>query len=261
MDRCRDLKALFPSYAAETASRSDQLRIQLHLGDGCAACAVELERLMEAFHAIPLSLKPVPTTAGSRDKLIDEVQQTSQEPLDVPVLYPETDTNRLWKVLVGLSAIAVIAVAFWGRSQTEEVTRLQSEVERTGMMGTVDTRSLERQVLELRTTLRTTANPRAQLIDLSGNGRAARLFLDPAGGVATLSAEPFGELPDGKLHHIWLVEGTDARLLGRLPPGFSQRGGQLRFQLLGEPKENVVAIITLDPSSELPNAPGQVVLK
>lgn len=261
MDRCRDLKPLFPAYAADTASRAEQLRIQLHLGDGCAACALELERLMEAFHAIPLSLKPIPAPTGSRDNLMDEVRRTGQEPLEVPVLYPETDANRLWKVLVGLSAIAGVAVAFWARTQTTEVTRLEGEVTQTQMMGTVDSKSLERQVQELRTVLKATANPRAHVIDLAGDTATARLFLDVPGGVATLSAEPFGALSDEKLHHVWLLDGEDPSLLGRIPPGFSHQGGQLRFHLMSAPQKGVGALITLDSSGELPNTPGDVVMK
>jgi hypothetical protein len=250
MDRCRDLRALFPAYAADRTSRGDAMRVQLHLGDGCAACAVELEQLMEAFHAVPLGLTPAAPGPGTRQSLLDEVGATPQEAVQVPDLYPDNDPNRLWKVLVGLAALALFAAAWWGQGQLDEVARLRGEVTRAAMTSGVDTRSLERQVSELKATLQAATSPTAVVVDLTGDAGRARLFLDDEGDVATIASRTLGGAPDdGQLHHLWLVQGEQVSLLGRLPPAFSQRGGQLRFHMPDGLGDGVSAIITADPWS------------
>ncbi len=262
MDRCRDLRPLYAAYAAEATSREDAMRIQLHLSDGCAACAVEIEQLMEAFHAVPLGFTPVEAPAGSRQRLLDEIARTPQEPRDVPVLFPEADRNRLWKVLAALSALAVAAMAWWGATTNKRVARLEDELSRAGMVSSVDTRSLERQVGELRATISNLAVPTAWIVDLRGDAGdpQGRLFLDVPGGVATFAVTALGAPPEGQLHHLWLVEDDAARLLGRLPPAFSAQGGQIRFRLDPAPADGVTALVTLDAADPTPSEPGQGIL-
>jgi len=261
MDRCRDLRPLYGAYAAEATSREDAMRIQLHLSDGCAACAVEIEQLMEAFHAIPLGFAPVEAPAGSRQRLLDEIARTPQEPRDVPVLFPEADRNRLWKVLAALSAVAVAAMAWWGASVNKQVARLEGELSRAGMATTVDTRSLERQIAEMQAVLSNVAVPDARILDLRGEAGdpEGRLFLDVQGGVATLVITPLGAPPEGQLHHIWLL-GDEPRLLGRLPPQVSAQGGHIRMRLDPAPTEGMTALLSLDPSEPTPTKPGTGVL-
>ncbi|MCO4768442.1 MAG: anti-sigma factor [Deltaproteobacteria bacterium] len=259
MDRCRDLRPMYAAFAADSASRADAMRIQLHLGDGCAACAVEIEQLMESYYAIPLGLTPRSAPEGSRDSLLEEIARTPQEQHEVPVLFPETDRLRLWKVLTALSAVAVIAVAWWGKTQTDGIEQIEGEAARARMMGTVDTRSLERQVGQLSETLQSAASPRADVINLAGEGRVARIFLDAASGVATLSSEALGDPGDGNLHHVWLVQGDTPTLLGRIPPGFSREGGQIRFRV-EQAVDGASGLLTLDPSAQTPETPGETVL-
>jgi len=260
MDRCRDLRDLYPAYSADATSKADAMRIQLHLGDGCAACAVEIEQLMEAFHAVPLGTRPVETSAQSREALMGEIGRTAQEAHDVPVLFPETDRNRLWKVLTVCAAISLACTAWWGNQQLQRIEQLKGEVGRAGMSQSVDTRSLERQIGELRATLQSAVNPRSKVLTITGDGVHARLFLDDDGDVATIASEPIGAPPDGSLHHLWLIDGESASLLGRLPTAFSEQGGQLRFRMPDEVSRGVGVRVTLDPAGPMPTEPGETVL-
>ena len=260
MDRCRDLRPHYAAYAADATDKATAMRIQLHLGDGCASCAGEIEQLMETFHAVPLGLAPKAPPAGSRDSLLEELGRTPQEQHETPVLFPETDRMRLWKVLTALSTVALVAVAWWGNQQLDAIAALEAEIDRAGMVNTVDTRSLERQVKQLKGTLSNAVTPRAEVIDLQGKSSVARLFLDRAGGVATFSAEPLGDPGQGKLHHLWLRKDDTVVLLGRIPPQFSREGGQLRFRLNADHPDKGEALVTLEAADATPTTPSEKAL-
>ena len=163
--------------------------------------------------------------------------------------------------LAALAAVAVIATAWWGSRQLDEIERLEGEVSRVGMTRSVDSRSTDRQIAELKATLESATAPSATVLDLRGEGVTARLFLDDEGDVATISSRALGATDNQTLHHVWLLDGGQASLLGRLPPGFSQRGGQLRFRMPAPVPEGVKALITLDDAGDLPTKPGTVALK
>ena len=256
MDRCRDLRPHYAAYAADAADKATAMRIQLHLGDGCASCVVEIEQLMETFHAVPLGLTPKAPPTGSRDSLLEELSRTPQEQHETPVLFPETDRMRLWKVLTALSAVALVAVAWWGKQQLDAIETLKADADRAGMVNTVDTRSLERQVEQLKGTLANAITPRAEVINLQGTSSVARLFLDRAGGVATFSAESLGDPGQGKLHHLWLRDKGAVVLLGRIPPQFSREGGQLRFRLNDDHADKGEALVTLEAADPTPATPS-----
>ncbi len=260
MDRCRDLRPHYAAYAADATDKATAMRIQLHLGDGCASCAGEIEQLMETFHAVPLGLAPKAPPAGSRDSLLEELGRTPQEQHETPVLFPETNRMRLWKVLTALSTVALVAVAWWGNQQLDAIAALEAEIDRAGMVNTVDTRSLERQVKQLKGTLSHAVTPRAEVIDLRGKSSIARLFLDRAGGVATFSAESLGDPGKGKLHHLWLRDDDTVVLLGRIPPQFSREGGQLRFRLTADHPDKGEALVTLEAADATPTTPSEKAL-
>lgn len=258
LDRCRDLRDHYADYAAGTLDHPEELRVRLHLGEGCAACAVEIEQLMEAFHAVPLGGTPAALPPGSRERLLEEVQRSEQEQHEVPITYPETDPARLWKVLAGLAAVAVVAVAFWGSGKVETAGALQSDVDAARRANAVEVRSLERQLEQARTTLRGMGAPGARVVDLDGSVRA-RAFIDPDGGTVTFSSEPLGAPPENTLHHAWLV-GESPALLGALAPGWSEHGGQIVLRLTGDDAGEV--LVTTEPTGSKPESPtGPVVLR
>ena len=123
-----DLRALLPGYAVGSAAMETNLRVQLHLSEGCPKCAAEIEWLMEGFHAVPLGLTPAEVPAELRQRALESVAVLPQEMRETPILFPETDAQRLWKVLTALAAVAVVAVAVWGRGVIAERDGLEARI-------------------------------------------------------------------------------------------------------------------------------------
>ncbi len=117
LDRCRDLREHFVPFVVGNAPRSVELRLELHLAQGCAACASDIDDLQTAWYAIPLSMPPQPLLDGAPALLARNVGSRPQEMVEVPIVYPETNERRLLVTLVILFGVALFAAALWGRSQ------------------------------------------------------------------------------------------------------------------------------------------------
>jgi hypothetical protein len=263
-DRCRDLQPSFPAYAAGLTDGLLNERIHLHLGDGCPACAIEIEELMEAFHAVPLGLAVEPFAAERAEALVALAKTQRQEEVETPILFPETNQLRLWMVLTALAAVAVVAAAIWGGAQAKEAERLRIEAARAAQQSGVAVDSsaeLRAQLQGIARTLESAADPLAKVIDLKGE-MPGRAFIDAEGNTLVLSLDPLGSPGAGRLHHVWLLEASDPALISTLPPGYSVEGGQVALRLSEGVGEDASVLITLESAASTPTEPGgKVVLR
>ena len=256
-DRCRDLQ---PSYAAYAAGLADTLlseRIRMHLGEGCPGCASEIEALMEAFHAVPLGLAVRPFPAAHAADLVTRAKATRQEEQETPILFPETDQLRLWKVLTALAAVAVVATVFWGRAQKESAGAAADDVmQATVRLGDAQRLRQERDILAA--TLDSAADPAATVLELIGD-TPARAFVDVEGATLVLSMDPPRSLEADRLLTVWFA-GEPAVYLASLPPGYAAQGGQIRVPLSQGVGEGAKLLITAEPVGAPPTTPGPDVL-
>jgi hypothetical protein len=121
LDRCVDLKEHLPAFVTGDLDPNMSLRVQRHLGDACAACAVKIEELHAAFQRIPLAHVPVSLPEGSVDALVERIGSQPQQERDVPIVFRETNEGKLAWTLVLLAMAALIAVGFWGRSADRDL--------------------------------------------------------------------------------------------------------------------------------------------
>lgn len=263
-DRCRDLQPHYPAYATGLTDGLLNERIHLHLGDGCPGCAIEIEELMEAFHAVPLGLTVEPMPPERIAAVVALAKTTRQEEVETPILFPETNQLRLWYVLTALAAVAVVAAALWGRAQSADADRLQFDAQMAEARGAEAVKIadlMEGKLEGLAATLESAADPLALVLDLLGDvpGRA---FLDVEGGGMVLSVDPLGAPGAGRLHHVWLLDDGEPALLGKLPPGYSVEGGQIRMPLPESTGDDVKLLVTLEAGDVVPTVPGgKVVLR
>ena len=260
-DRCRDLQPSFPAYAAGLTDGLLNERIHLHLGDGCPACAIEIEELMEAFHAVPLGLAVEPFPAERAEALVALARTQGQEDVETPILFPETNQLRLWIVLTVLAGAAVVAAAIWGRAQGLEVeglTREATYAEHKTKTAVEHAELMSRQLDSIAGSLESAADPLARILDLKG-GMPGRAFLDVEGGRLVLSVDPLGPPGAGRLHHVWLVD-SDPALITALPPGYSAQGGQIALRLPEAVSDDARLLVTLEASQPTPTEPGGKVI-
>ncbi len=262
-DRCRDLQSSYPAYAAGLTDGLLNERIHLHLGDGCPACAFEIEELMEAFHAVPLGLAVEPFPAERAEAMVALAKSQGQEQVETPILFPQTNQLRLWIVLTALAAVAVVAAAIWGRGQAKDAERLRIEAgraqQRSGM-AVDDSARMRAQLDSLARTLDSASDPLATVIDLKGE-MPGRAFVDAEGNTLVLSLDPLGSPGAGRLHHVWLLDG-DPALITALPPGYSVEGGQIALRLPEGVAGEASVLITLESAATTPTEPGgKVVLR
>lgn len=233
LDRCRDLRPSFPGFVVGTNPKAIDLRIQVHLSEGCATCAVQLEELQDAFHSIPLAAGPQPLLEGAADLMARNVAATPQAEQIVPIQYPETNERRLGLTLLILFGIALAAAAFWGRTQLDEVhdarVTLQSERART-REAVGQYRELQARAQRVDMLLDAVTNPRISSHDLrpGASGARARAFVDAETGSLTLSVTALpGPAPftlQWGVDDLW----TD---IGTLPNAAATRGGAQSFPL------------------------------
>jgi hypothetical protein len=126
LDRCVDIKEHLPAFVTGDLDPNTTLRIQRHLGDACAPCAVKIEGLHAAFQRIPLAHVPVSLPEGSIDALVDRIGKQPQQERDVPIVFRDTNEGKLAWTLVLLAMAALISVGFWGRSTDRELRSAQS---------------------------------------------------------------------------------------------------------------------------------------
>ena len=114
VDRCRDIRPHFTALAVGSVSASAGHRIRLHLSEGCPACAVELEAVLEAYYGIGTAFGPTPLPDGCGEALRGAAVRTPQLDADPAVVYHEGNERRLLRTLVMLCLFAVVAAAWWG---------------------------------------------------------------------------------------------------------------------------------------------------
>lgn len=126
LDRCVDIKEHLPAFVTGDLDPNTTLRVQRHLGDACAPCAVQIEELHAAFQRVPLVHAPVSLPEGSVDALVERIGNQPQQEREVPIVFRETNEGKLAWTLVLLAMAALIAVGFWGRSADSELRTAQS---------------------------------------------------------------------------------------------------------------------------------------
>lgn len=126
LDRCGDIKHHLPAFVTGDLDPGTSLRVQRHLGDVCAACAVEIEVLNAAFQRIPLAQAAVPLPEGALDVLAQKIGSEPQREREVPIVFRDTNEGKLAWTLVLLAMAALIAVGFWGRTVDRELTAAQA---------------------------------------------------------------------------------------------------------------------------------------
>jgi len=234
LDRCRDLRPQYPAYVVGTTDKNVELRIQQHLGDGCASCAGELEGLQEAFQAVPLATGPQPLLDGAAGLLARNIAGTPQAVQIEPIVYPETNERRLLITLLILFGFALGAAAFWGRAQLEELddARTLVALERVRTRDAVaQYRQLEGRAQRIETMLDAVSDPRVSSHDLrpGAGGARARAFVDgDARSLALSVTELTGEAP---FVVQWVAADDASTDLGALPDAAATRGGAVSFAL------------------------------
>ena len=254
-DRCRDLQPFFPAYAADRTEEVVNGRIRLHLGEGCPGCAAEIEALMEAFHAVPLALAVQPFDSDRAADLVAQAKALKQEEVEVPILFPEANQVRLWRVLTALSAAAVIATVIWAQSTKDA----SSEMLAATQVASQQLRQLQQTTQQrdiLAASLESAADPAARVLQLQGP-TPARAFVDTEGGAVVLSMDPPGSPGGGQLLTVWAT-GVTTVWLASLPPGYALQGGQIRIPVLGPIEGDL--LITAEPSGPRPSEPAGPVL-
>jgi len=252
-DRCRDLQPSFAAYAAGLTEELLNERIRLHLGEGCPGCASEIEELMEAFHAVPLGLAVQEFDPEHAADLVVRARSNRQEEAETPILFPETDRLRLWKVLTALSAAAVIASALWGMEHRDEARRLAASAP-TGPGP--DVRLLERQLDGLSATVEAVADPGTTILDLTG-GPPGRAFIDVDSGVLVLSIDPIGPVGAGMGLHVWAGD----TWVGGLPPAYAAEGGRVGIRIPDSFPPAGPIFITREKDGVRPETRGEVLLE
>ena len=223
-DRCRDLREHLVAWMTGTASKQVELRVKLHLGEGCAACARELEALYEAFHAVPLGHPPQPLPEGSVPGLAGKIGACPQEVREVPIVYPETDGGRLAWVLVFLFGVALVAAALWGRHQVRELDQATSRVafeEARTRQVSGDFHDLRERAGRVEAHLEALTDPRITSHDFPPGPGGARLraFVGLEQGMLTLAMTDFPAPADGQRQLVWWHQGEAWILVGEVPAG------------------------------------------
>jgi hypothetical protein len=264
MDRCRDLREHLVAWMAGTASKEVELRVRLHLSDGCAGCARELEALYEAFHAVPLASPPQPLPEGSVPLLVKKIAAQPQEVREVPIVYPETDGRRLAWVLVFLFGVALVAAAVWGRHQVRELDEAAGRV----AFEEAQTRRVSGEFHDLRSRagrieahLLALTDPQTSSHDFHPGKDDARLraFVRLDRGMLVLA---FADIPapaEGQQHVVWWLQGDAWTQVGVVP---ADRTGGITFPLPeGATLPTRLQVTTETPSGPPPERPmGEVVL-
>jgi len=234
IDRCRDLQADLSRYATGLGDERLSMRVQLHLAEGCAPCAVHLEELTVRFHLAALSGGPAAPPAELEEPLVAAASACEQERVEPLVLYPETSERALLWTLVGLSLVMVAAVAWWGSGQRSHSASLQSRalaMERAASIS-VD------QLGTLRSVVRRVTDPRLPVTDLRGSGPGheqvrARLVYDLERGELWLRLLALPEPAAEAVYVLWLGEPGEERLVGALHAQLVESGSTSHFSVAG----------------------------
>lgn len=254
VDRCTDLRPLFPAYACGLLDTPGCLRIQLHLKDGCAPCAARIDRLQHAFQAVPLAFPPQPLPPNSVQAVVGAVGRLPQELREEPIVFVDENPARLAKVLLVLFALALFAAGFWGRAQVGHLAEARGDAEaarRQSRSVREELRHMEGQQQALRSLLDGVVSPAVSVLELAGPGGAGRAFVSPE-GFLTLSLGPVTP-GEGQLV-LWWQDGESWTALGRVP----ERGGGQRFATpAGASSPSVV--ISRHAEAE-PTGPGEPLL-
>jgi hypothetical protein len=223
MDRCTDLREHFVGYVTGVTERVTDLRIQLHLSEGCATCAGELEALQAAFQRVPLGFPPQPLVPGGGEAVAKKIASSSQELREVPIVYPETNERKLAWTLVILFGVALAAAAFWGRYQVVELDQARGKA----AFEAAQTRRVAGDHAELRdranrieSHLLALTDPRVSTHDFppAADGARMRAFVHLEAGALTLSFHGFADPAEGQTLALWW--GADDRWtrIGEVPP-------------------------------------------
>ncbi len=230
VDRCEDLRPHYPRYVVGLADEHIVRRIELHRGEGCARCSAEIDRLEHAFHAVPLALPVEPLPDKSAEFLVQAVGRHAQDHVEVPILFPEPNQLRLWRLLALLSAVAVFCGALWGRGVQRELQRYEraSAADRAQTQRVLgDFRAQRNEIAALQAVTRVTTNPTLPMADLRGDGRLrAWAELDEGRLTATIAG-----VAGGDVEVWWAPARGEAAALGSFPGGVAEGGGASQFEL------------------------------
>ena len=213
-DRCRDLRPHFARYARGELDGVEALRVEQHLREGCPACAVELDQLVQAFASVGLAHGPAELPAGAAEAL--EAALGPQAGAADQIFFPPTNELKLLRVGVVLSWIAVAAVAWWGQGLQEQLDRFDrraSAAELRARQVVADYRAAVEQRDGLRRRLQAGENRGLVGHDLiAADGRhAGCVFLDDREFAVDLTSP----LPPGRRAWVWAVD-EQPHLLGEL---------------------------------------------
>lgn len=253
-DRCEDLRPHLVSWMAGTADKQVELRIRLHLSEGCAGCATELDALYRAFHAVPLASPPQDLGEQGAELLARKIAALPQNERQEPVVYPETDGRKLGTVLLVLFAIALVVAALWGRQQGRDLdqalSRVAFEESRTRQVSG-DYQDLRQRAGRVEAHLDALTDPAVTSHDVPAgpNGARLRAFVGLERGMLTLASTGLSEPEAGQTHRVWWLQGEVWTAVGELP------GGRVRVTTLTLP-EGAALPARLQVSTEAAGAPS-----
>jgi len=177
VDRCRDIRPHFTALAVGSVSTSAGHRIRLHLSEGCPACAVELEAVLEAYYGVGTAFGPTPLSEGCGAALRAAAVRTPQLDADPAVVYHEGNERRLLRTLVMLCLLAVVAAAWWGgreMDKVEDAEQARRAAEGQARSMAADYRSLRERSVPAEAVASTVSDPTTIVVDFFDNADLAR---------------------------------------------------------------------------------------
>ena len=234
-DRCRDIRPWLPEVALGTLDATEYERVYAHLGEGCTACAQELEALVVTFVGLPLAGEPVPLPEGAEARLREAARATKQSPPIPPIQYAKTHEARLLRVVVVLCMAAVASAGWWGYKQTDKVEWAQSAkqaAEAQSRSVAADYRRVRDRLVPAEALAGLVTDPTSIVVDLFDNADIARgrAVLDWPRKRA-LIVPPTQPPPPGTVFVLWIRSGDVLQRIGPLPTEAEDAGGPLPFVL------------------------------
>ncbi len=264
-DRCRDLRPHFPAYALGLGETRDALRVQLHLGEGCAGCAAEVDRLMTAWFGLPLARPVAALAPADIEALAEAAMAAPQEASDGVIVFPETNERRLLWALVICSFLMVAAVALWGqrKEQELEVLRADAQAAEDQTRSVVEEfRREEERSKSLRGLLDLVTHPSTTIVELAKDGgeMMGHLFVGWQSGRILLTVDNLPPAPAETVHVAWWGRGESWQSLGVLDARIVDGGGGRVFGLPEAASRPARFVLSLESAEQPAPQPQGLIL-
>ena len=232
LERCRDIAPHLRAYALGQVDEAQSMRVQLHLAEGCVACATSLEEMTVRFHMAALPEEPVDLAEDFSARVVAAASRVEQESPEPVVVYPQTPERALLWTLLALSFLMVSVVAFWGHRQGQALVSSQARadfMEQAATRSVNELRSVHSIVLGL-------GDPRSPIVDISAGSDGiesvqARIHHNHSSGELWLRVLNLPPVDIDTAYVLWLGALGSEQLVGSLMPQVTSQGGSSQFDV------------------------------